>query len=147
MSAVGRIRHIRTKQELFFAGEHVRSSSLDVSRTPAGTALAIAVLTATVAAPLSAQFSDRLEADPDMLVKDGFDTDRAIFWARPNFTPLRNPEWQSLRSLRRAGDLTDETTVVTFDVQGNTLVLVSSQMSYHHVAQGEMEGEPWMVTF
>jgi hypothetical protein len=37
--------------------------------------------------------------------------------------------------------------VVTFDVQGNTLVLVSSQMSYHHVAQGEMEGEPWMVTF
>ena len=30
---------------------------------------------------------------------------------------------------------------------GKTLVLVSSQMTYHHVAQGEMEGEPWMVTF
>ena len=38
-------------------------------------------------------------------------------------------------------------TVVTFDVGGKTLVLVSSQMAYHHVAQGEMEGEPWMVTF
>ena len=82
-----------------------------------------------------------------MPVKDGFDTDRAIFWARPNFTPLRDPEWQSLREVRRAGDLGDETVVVTFDVRGKTLVLVSSQMSYHHVAQGSMNGEPWMVTF
>ena len=125
----------------------MRSSSQDVSPTPIGTAILIAVLIASLSAPLSAQFSDRLEADPNMPVKDGFDTDRAIFWARPNFTPLRNPEWQSLRAVRRAGDLTDETVVVTFDVQGKTLVLVSSQMSYHHVAQGEMEGEPWMVTF
>ena len=129
------------------------SFSRDVSPTPIGTAMPIgtailiAVLVASLSAPLSAQFSGRLEADPNMPVKDGFDTDRAIFWTRPNFTPLRDPEWQSLRGARRAGDLTDETTVLTFDVQGKTLVLVSSQMSYHHVAQGEMEGEPWMVTF
>ncbi len=82
-----------------------------------------------------------------MPVKDGFDTDRAIFWSQPNFIPLRDPEWQSLRGARRAGDISDKTTVVTFDVGGQTLVLVSSQMAYHHVAQGEMEGEPWMVTF
>jgi hypothetical protein len=25
--------------------------------------------------------------------------------------------------------------------------LISSQMAYHHVAQGDMNGEPWMVTF
>ena len=98
----------------------MRSFSQDVSPTPSGTPSAIAAR---------------------------FDTDRAIFWARPNFTPLRDPDWRPLRGVRRAGDLTDETTVVTFDVQGKTLVLVSSQMAYHHVAQGEMEGEPWMVTF
>ena len=123
------------------------SFSRDTPPTPIGTAVLIAVLLASLSAPLSAQFSGRLEADPNMPVKDGFDTDRAIFWTRPNFTPLRDPEWQSLRGARRAGDLTDETTVLTFEVQGQTLVLVSSQMSYHHVAQGEMEGEPWMVTF
>lgn len=119
----------------------------DLPPKPIGAAVLIAVMIASLAAPLSAQFSDRLEADPNMPVMDGFDTDRAIFWARPNFTPLRDPEWQSLRAVQRSGDLTDETVVVTFDVQGKTLVLVSSQMSYHHVAQGDMEGEPWMVTF
>ena len=105
------------------------------------------MLIASFGAPLAAQRNDRLAADPDMPVKEGFDTDRAIFWARPNFIPLRDPEWQSLRGARRAGEVSDETTVVTFDVAGKTLVLVSSQMSYHHVAQGEMDGEPWMVTF
>ena len=125
----------------------MRSFFQDVSPAPIGTAILIGVMLASLSTPLSAQFADRLEADPNMSVKDGFDTDRAIFWARPNFTPLRNPEWQSLRAVRRAGDLTDETVVVTFDMQGKTMVLVSSQMSYHHVAQGEMEGEPWMVTF
>ncbi len=125
----------------------MRSFSQDVLPTPIGAAITIAMLIASFGAPLAAQLSDRLEADPNMPVKDGFDTDRAIFWSRPNFTPLRDPEWQSLRGARRAGDISDETTVVTFDVGGQTLVLVSSQMAYHHVAQGEMEGEPWMVTF
>ncbi len=125
----------------------MRSFSQEVLATAIGTTLAIAVLIASFGGPLAAQFSDRLEADPNMPVKEGFDTDRAILWARPNFTPLRDPEWQSLRGARRAGRVSDETTVLTFDVRGKTLVLVSGQMAYHHVAQGEMEGEPWMVTF
>ena len=125
----------------------MRSFSRDVVPTPIGTAMATAVLIASFGAPLGAQFSDRLEADPNMPVQEGFDTDRAIFWARPNFTPLRDPNWQSLRGARRAGDVSDETPVLTFDVAGKTLVLVSGQMAYHHVAQGEMDGEPWMVTF
>ena len=125
----------------------MRSSSRDVSPTLIGMIMAVTVLFSSVGAPLSAQFSDRLEADPDMPTIDGFDTDRAILWARPNFTPLRDPEWQSLRAARRSGEVSDATTVVTFDVQGKTLTLVSSQMAYHHVAQGEMDGEPWMVTF
>ena len=125
----------------------MRSFSQDVLSTLTGAALVIAALIASFGTPLAAQLSDRLEVDPNMPVKDGFDTDRAIFWSRPNFTPLRDPEWQSLRGARRAGDISDETTVVTFDVGGQALVLVSSQMAYHHVAQGEMEGEPWMVTF
>lgn len=125
----------------------MRSSSRDVSQTPIGMILAMAVLSSSFGAPLAAQFSDRLDVDPDMPTIDGFDTDRAILWARPNFTPLRDPEWQSLREARRSGAVTNETTVLTFEVRGKTLTLVSGQMAYHHVAQGEMDGEPWMVTF
>ncbi len=125
----------------------MRSSSRDALRTSIGTVMAITVLFASLGAPLAAQFADRLQADPDMPTKDGFDTDLAILWARPNFVPLRDPEWQSLRAARRAGEVSDETIVVTFDVQGKTLALVSGQMAYHHVAQGQMDGEPWMVTF
>ena len=86
-------------------------------------------------------------ADPDMPRKAGFDTDRAIFWAERNFDPLRDPEWTLLRDALRSGHVSETTPVVVFEVAGRKLVLVSSQMSYHHVAQGEMEGEPWMVTF
>ena len=109
--------------------------------------MAVAMLIASFGAPLAGQFADLVPANPDMPVKDGFDIDRAIFWARPNFNPLRDPAWQSLQAVRGTGRVSDETTVLTFDVAGETLVLVSGQMAYHHVAQGEMEGEPWMVTF
>ena len=77
----------------------------------------------------SAQMPGVLEADPNMAVKDGFDTGRAIFWERPNFTPLRDPEWESLRSARRAGSVADDTPVLTFEAGGKTLVLVSSQQT------------------
>ena len=130
-----------------FRGGPMRFSFQDFLRTSISTVMAITMLFAAFEAPLAAQFTDIVRADPNMPVKDGFDTDRAIFWARPNFTPLRDPQWQSLQGARRAGKVGDRTTVVTFDVGGRTLVLVSSEMAYHHVAQGEMEGEPWMVTF
>ena len=102
-----------------------------------------------LAAPLAAvaQMPAMIPPDPDAPMKDGFDTDRAIFWEQRNFDPLRNPEWMSLREARSAGHVADDTPVVVFEAGGETLVLVSSQMSYHHVAQGEMAGEPWMVTF
>jgi hypothetical protein len=85
--------------------------------------------------------------DPDMPVKEGFDTDRVLLWEKPNFVPLRNPEWQPLANARSGGAVADDTPVLTFTAGGRTLALVSSQMAYHHVAQGSMEGEPWMVTF
>ena len=45
---------------------------------------------------------ERLPVDPDVAVKEGFDTGRAIFWTQPNFVPLRNPEWRSLTAARRS---------------------------------------------
>ena len=68
-----------------------------------------------------------IAVDPDLPVKEGFDVERAYLGRAPLFTPLRDPEWESLRDARRAATCTRTT--------------------YHHVAQGEMAGEPWMVTF
>ena len=111
--------------------------------------ITIMILAAAALSPGMGQ-AQRFEAadvDPDMPIKEGFDTDRAIFWRASNFVPLRNPEWRSLDDARRSGDVSDDTPVLVFEAGGSTLVLVSSQMAYHHVAQGDMNGEPWMVTF
>jgi len=104
---------------------------------------------AGLAIPLAgaAQMPEMIPQDPDMPRKDGFDAERAIFWAQRNFDPLRDPSFQSLADALDEGHVTRETPVLVFEAGGETLVLVTSQMSYHHVAQGEMAGEPWMVTF
>ena len=109
----------------------------------------IMMLTAATFLPgkSQAQRFEAVDADPNMPTREGFDTDRAIFWRAPNFVSFRNPDWRSLSDALRSGDVADDTPVLVFEVAGTTLVLVSGQMAYHHVAQGHMYGEPWMVTF
>ena len=94
-----------------------------------------------------AQSWTQVEANPETPVKQGFDTDRAIFWAEPNFIPLRDPEWVSLNQAFQNKLIKDDTPVLLLEAGGEKLLLVTAQMSYHHVAQGTMNGEPWMVTF
>ena len=97
----------------------------------------------------SAQFGapPEMPVDPDLPVKEGFDVERAYLGLAPLFTPMREPEWEPLRDVLRRGEVHDRTPVLVFEAGGETLVLVTAHMSYHHVAQGEMAGEPWMVTF
>lgn len=105
------------------------------------------VLMAGFALDAEAQRFTQVQPEPGQPAAEGFDTERALFWAEPNFVPLRDPEWMPLAQARRSRAVADDTPVLVFTAGGETLVLVSSQMSYHHVAQGEMAGEPWMVTF
>ncbi|MDX1493860.1 MAG: hypothetical protein R3253_07375 [Longimicrobiales bacterium] len=105
-------------------------------------------LSATVlmVAELNAQRFVAVPPPPNQPMAEDFDPDRALFFAEPNFVPLRNPDWRPLAEV--VGDeVQGDTPVLVFEAGGETLVLVSSQMSYHHVAQGEIAGEPWMVTF
>ena len=111
------------------------------------TILAAFVAAAVVVGEVEAQRFTQVPPEPGQPSAEGFDPDRALFFAEPNFLPLRNPEWTPLRDVRRARDVSDDTPVLVFEVAGETLTLVTAQMSYHHVAQGEMAGEPWMVTF
>jgi hypothetical protein len=109
--------------------------------------LAAFILALVAVAPAAAQEMTAVDPDPDMPVKDGFDTGRAIFWSKPNFIPLRDPDWQPLKGALRSGAIAEQTPVVIFEAGGETLALVSSQMAYHHVAQGDVNGEAWMVSF
>ncbi len=121
--------------------------TFDASTTPLRTAAIVLVTLSVSVSEAKAQRFREVPPEPGMPSAEGFDKDRALFFAEPNFVPLRDPEWQSLRSARRGRNVQDDTPVLVFEAGGETLVLVSSQMTYHHVAQGEMAGEPWMVTF
>ena len=107
----------------------------------------IALVLTPVAALAQIEIPAELPVDPELPVKAGFDVDRAFLGSQPIFTPLRDPEFESLEGVLRRGDLDDDTPMLVFRTADRTMALVSSQMSYHHVAQGEMAGEPWMVTF
>jgi hypothetical protein len=119
------------------------------TRVRAGRWVLPSILGLLVAPSLSAQITmpDEMAVDPDLPRKAGFDADRAFLGSEPIFTPLRDPEFEPLRAVLRRGDVTGDTPILAFEAGGRTLTLVSSQMSYHHVAQGDMAGEPWMVTF
>jgi hypothetical protein len=117
-------------------------------RTRSQAAATISLLALVVAPPdLEGQRFVAVPPPPDQPSAEGFDPERAIFFAEPNFTPWRDPDWRPLRDALEARDIAEDTPVLVFEAGGRTLTLVSSQMSYHHVAQGEMAGEPWMVTF
>lgn len=107
--------------------------------------LALSV-TLLMSADAEAQRFVAVPPPPNQPMADGFDPERALFFAAPNFIPLRNPEWHPLTDVV-GREIEEDTPVLVFEAGGETMVLVSSQMSYHHVAQGEMAGEPWMVTF
>ncbi len=106
------------------------------------------LLATVMAAGLDAQsMPEVMPIDRTLPIKAGFDIDRAYIGARPLFTPLRDPTFGQLRAALGADQVASDTPVLVFEAGGKTLALVTSQMSYHHVAQGEMAGEPWMVTF
>ncbi len=77
----------------------------------------------------------------------GFDPDRAMLAERPNFDAFRVGETRSLADALKDGAVQRETPLMVMQREGATFALITSQMAYHHVAQGNLMGEPWLVTF
>ncbi len=77
----------------------------------------------------------------------GFEPGRAILDDAWGFDPFPVATTEPLKDALEAGKVREETPVLLL-ARGNTrLALLTEQMSYHHIAQGELEGEPWMVSF
>ena len=61
------------------------------------------------------------------------------------FTPLR-PTSEHEIPLAQAG-LKPDVELVSFERNGERRTLIMTEMHYHHVCQGELAGEPYLVTF
>jgi hypothetical protein len=76
-----------------------------------------------------------------------FDKRRALLLRRDIFAPYRVASTSLLRDALSRGELPDRAPVLVMERGAATLVLLTQQLLYHHVAQGELAGEPWMVSF
>ena len=72
---------------------------------------------------------------------------RAILHDTWGFDPFRVTSFESLSDALEAGKVAGDTPLLVLTRGDTRLALLTTQMSYHHVAQGELVGEPWMVSF
>ncbi len=63
------------------------------------------------------------------------------------FQTFHVSETQPLRQALDSGTLKEDTPVLVTQTASWKLALLTDQMSYHPIAQGEAAGKPWMVTF
>ncbi len=76
-----------------------------------------------------------------------FDHSRAILSDSSFFEAFYVEETIPLREALASGTLRKDTPLALLHNEAGPLTLVMSQLMYHHLAQGEMEGEPWLVSF
>ncbi len=76
-----------------------------------------------------------------------FDVSRATLSDRDDFQPFYVKTTRPLQEALASGDVREDTSILLMEGNREALALLTQQMCYHHVAQGEMAGEPWMVSF
>ncbi len=87
------------------------------------------------------------EGQEHMKQVPGFEPGRAILSDVSQFDPFPVTTMEPLEDALEAGKVGEETAVLLLRRGDTRLALLTEQMSYHHIAQGELEGEPWMVSF
>ncbi len=103
-------------------------------------ALAVSAALPVVSIPASGALQGQEAAD--------FDIDRAYQVDSTVYAPFRVKNTRPLLRSLEEGELDGQTSLLVMDhPEAGRLALVTDQMAYHHVAQGEIAGEPWMVSF
>lgn len=82
-----------------------------------------------------------------MTVTAEFDPERVITAGGGLIRPFRVRETRPLYDVLKAGEIRGDTPVLVVERGDDTIVLFTSQMSYYHVAQGEIGGKSWGVFF
>jgi hypothetical protein len=76
-----------------------------------------------------------------------FDASRALLLQADIFPPFRVEATRPLRDALADGDVREDALVLVAERSVATIVLLTRQLTYHHVAQGQAAGEPWMVSY
>jgi hypothetical protein len=82
-----------------------------------------------------------------MTVTAAFDRTRVVTAGGGLIRPFRVKETRPLADVLKNKAIDDDTPVLVVQRGDDTIVLLTSQMSYYHVAQGELAGENWGVFF
>ena len=93
---------------------------------------------------MDSQSSDFYVTKTGMPVDPKFITDSG---ERFLFKPFNAKSYQSLEEALITGKVTADTELMVLQVAGKTLTLIKKQMAYHHVGQGEIDGESWAAFF
>jgi hypothetical protein len=82
-----------------------------------------------------------------MTVTAEFDRKRVATAGSGLIRPFRVKETRLLSAVLKEGKIRDDTPVLVAERGEATVVLLTSQMSYYHVAQGELGGKSWGIFF
>jgi hypothetical protein len=104
--------------------------------------LSLATLAAQLPGPDSRPVD--LPAGP---AKPGFDIKRFSGAGNGWFETFYVKETPLLRDELKAGRVAEDTPLLVFDTAQGRLALITDQMAYHHLAQGNAGGRDWLVTF
>lgn len=76
-----------------------------------------------------------------------FDAKRAVLSKRDMFRPLAVQQTEALADAMARKQVRPETPLLLLERDGAALALLTDQMVFHHVAQGELNGVPFLATF
>ena len=76
-----------------------------------------------------------------------FDASRAVLSDDNLFDPFYVQATISLQEALAQRSVRDDTDLLLLDHPQTPIALLKAEMAYHHVAQGEIAGEPWLVSF
>ncbi len=86
-------------------------------------------------------------SDTQITTATEFDPGRAILRDHDMFRPLRVKTTRPLEQALAQGEVDSQAPVLVLSYAAGTIVLLTEQMAYHHVAQGEIDGQPWLASF
>ena len=76
-----------------------------------------------------------------------FDPSRAYISKMSTFAPFLVEETVSLANTLHARTIKNDTLLLVVEHRNEVLAIPTRQMVYHHIAQGKIAGEPWMISF
>lgn len=72
---------------------------------------------------------------------------RAVFQKRHVFKPFRVQRYEPLIDAVRQRRIKVAEPILLLEASPKPIALLTKQLAYHHVAQGDLEGHRWMVSF